>query len=152
MVSGGLGATDGGSSDARASTGTRAFGGPSSEANQSVHLNTQSTAYTPRYIHPARAVGRRGLAARAKTAAPNPGVESIENPPATEDLAGPVGRERWVGRYQAGLIRFGYPTFEIHSGIYVAVAAALPLAWVAVVGFNRAYEGRFVGAGSAEFE
>ena len=52
----------------------------------------------------------------------------------------------------AYLIRFGYPGFEIHSGLYVAVAAALPLAWVAVVAFNRAYESRFVGAGTAEFE
>ena len=33
-----------------------------------------------------------------------------------------------------------------------AVAVALPLAWVAVVAFNRAYEGRFVGVGPAEFE
>ena len=169
MVSGGLGATDGGSSDARANTGTRAFGGPSSEANQSVHPSTQSTAYSPRHIHPARTVGRRQLAARAIPAAPNSSAAPIENLPATSDVAVPVGRERWVGRYQAGLIlidllaalsavvaayliRFGYPGFEIHSGLYVAVAAALPLAWVAVVGFNRAYESRFVGAGSAEFE
>jgi hypothetical protein len=77
--------------------------------------------------------------------------------PAAPDIAVRAGRERWVGRYRLGLIvidlaaafgavvaayliRFGYPSFEINSGIYVAVAAALPLAWVAVVGFNRAYE------------
>jgi exopolysaccharide biosynthesis polyprenyl glycosylphosphotransferase len=109
------------------------------------------------------------LAARAIPAAPNSTAAPIENPPATEDVAVPVGRERWVGRYQAGLIlidllaalsavvaayliRFGYPGFEIHKGLYAAVAAALPLAWVSVVAFNRAYEGRFVGAGTAEFE
>src|SRR6202000_466502 len=35
---------------------------------------------------------------------------------------------------------------------YAVVAAVLPLTWVAVVALNRAYEGRFVGAGQAEFE
>ena len=141
MVSGGLGATAGGSSDARANTGTRAFGGPSSEAGKNLHLSTESKAYAPRHIHPARKVGRRRFAARAIPAAPNSSAAVIENPSATEDVAVPIGRERWVGRYQAGLIlidllaalsavvaayliRFGYPGFEIHSGLYVAVAKA----------------------------
>ena len=29
---------------------------------------------------------------------------------------------------------------------------AIPVAWVVVVGLNRAYEGRFMGAGPAEFD
>ena len=169
MVSGGLEATDGGSNDARADTGARAFGGPSSEADENHHLSTPGKAYAPRHIHPARTVGRRRFAAHPIPAAPSSSAAPIENLAATEGVAVPVGRERWIRRYQVGLIiidlvaafsavvaayliRFGYPGFEVHTGLYVAVAAALPLAWVAVVAFNRAYEGRFVGAGSAEFE
>ena len=111
-------------------------------------------------------LGRRRGLARA-ISSDSDGVKIDD--PAAPDIAVRAGRERWVGRYRLGLIvidlaaafgavvaayliRFGYPSFEINSGIYVAVAAALPLAWVAVVGFNRAYEARFLGAGAAEFE
>lgn len=72
-------------------------------------------------------------------------------------------------RYQAGLIvidaiaatlafatafvvRFGVPSSAADFGIYAAVGAVLPMAWVGVVAMNRAYEGRFVGAGPAEFD
>jgi exopolysaccharide biosynthesis polyprenyl glycosylphosphotransferase len=168
MVSGGLGATDGGSSDARANTGTRAFGGPPSEAGKNLHLSTQSKAYAPRHIHPARIVGRSRIPAGAISATSN-SIASALDGTAAADAEGRVDRERWVGRYQAALItidlvaaftavvaayliRFGYPGEGANPGLYLAVAAGLPLAWVSVVAFNRAYEGRFVGAGTAEFE
>ena len=80
----------------------------------------------------------------------------------------PAASDGWVA-YQVGLvvidmlaalvavvaayvIRFGVPGYEVNAGLYVGIAIALPLAWVAVVAFNRAYEGRFVGVGPAEFQ
>jgi exopolysaccharide biosynthesis polyprenyl glycosylphosphotransferase len=98
--------------------------------------------------------------------------ESVSPPiddPTRANFGVPAGSERWVGRYQVGLvildmlaaliavvaayvIRFGVPGHEVNAGLYVIVAIALPLAWVAVVAFNRAYEGRFVGVGPAEFQ
>jgi exopolysaccharide biosynthesis polyprenyl glycosylphosphotransferase len=75
-------------------------------------------------------------------------------------------RASWLRRYQLGLaaidataaslaalvsflLRFGTTS----GGRYDAVVGlVLPLAWVALVGANRGYEGRFVGVGSAEFQ
>src|SRR6185312_14021194 len=103
MVSGGLGATDGGSSDARA-MGTRALGGPSSGPSQNIHAARRSAEFTSRYaryVHPSRVVGRH----RPVAYAPAPGsvARSIEDP-AIADFSVPAGRERWVGRYQVGLV------------------------------------------------
>ncbi len=52
----------------------------------------------------------------------------------------------------AFLVRFGVPENTAHIRAYVAVGVAIPVAWVLVVGLNRAYEGRFIGAGPAEFD
>ncbi|MBV9592292.1 MAG: sugar transferase, partial [Actinobacteria bacterium] len=76
-------------------------------------------------------------------------------------------REPWLRRYQAALVAIDL----VGAGLAVVVAllvrflpednpsfanlllaALFPLAWIAVVALNRAYEGRFVGVGAAEFE
>ena len=84
-------------------------------------------------------------------------------------LADRETRPRWMRRYQvllvgvdvvaaviavtvAFLVRFGVPENTAHLKAYVAVGVAIPVAWVVVVGLNRAYEGRFMGAGPAEFD
>ena len=163
MVSGGLGATDGGSSDARA-MGTRALGGPSSGPSQSVRVGGAWKTPAPGRLRPSWGIGRHSAIARIPTRDSGSSSDSI-----ITDIGAPAGRERWVGRYQAGLvvidllaalaavisayvIRFGFPVSEVNAGLYLAVAVALPLAWVTVVGLNRAYEGRFVGVGPAEFQ
>jgi len=78
-------------------------------------------------------------------------------------------RARWIRRYQhllvaidlmaagiavaiAFIVRFGIPTDPAGMRVYVIVGVLMPPAWVAVVAMNRAYEGRFVGAGPAEFD
>ncbi|HEY2042834.1 MAG TPA: sugar transferase [Jatrophihabitans sp.] len=77
-----------------------------------------------------------------------------------------VGRVRWARRYQGGLVvidllaamiavlvgylaRFGSSTGGHFDNVVVLV---LPLAWVGLICINRAYEARFVGVGSAEFQ
>ena len=57
----------------RVPLGTRAFGGPSSEASQSIHVSTQGPAYAPRHVHPTRVLGaRRGPARSASRHSPIP--------------------------------------------------------------------------------
>jgi exopolysaccharide biosynthesis polyprenyl glycosylphosphotransferase len=74
-----------------------------------------------------------------------------------------------MARYQAALVgvdliaatvavlsalafRFGSLNSDPFVSQYLLVALALPFAWVGIVALNRSYEGRFVGAGQAEFE
>jgi exopolysaccharide biosynthesis polyprenyl glycosylphosphotransferase len=78
-------------------------------------------------------------------------------------------RARWMRLYQhllvaidllaaslavavAFIVRFGIPNTAVDLRMYAIVGLLMPLAWVAVVAMNRAYEGRFVGAGPAEFD
>jgi exopolysaccharide biosynthesis polyprenyl glycosylphosphotransferase len=78
-------------------------------------------------------------------------------------------RPRWMRRYQrllvgvdlaaasiavaiAFLVRFGLPAGAVNLKTYTVLAVAIPVAWVGVVWLNRAYEGRFIGAGPAEFD
>jgi exopolysaccharide biosynthesis polyprenyl glycosylphosphotransferase len=78
-------------------------------------------------------------------------------------------RPRWMRRYQkllvgvdlvaaslavavAFLVRFGIPADAVNLETYAVLALAIPVAWVGVVWLNRAYEGRFIGAGPAEFD
>jgi exopolysaccharide biosynthesis polyprenyl glycosylphosphotransferase len=74
---------------------------------------------------------------------------------------------RWLRRYQVGLVGVDLVTsavaamiaFVLRFGgsdaqprVPLLAALALPIAWVGVAALNRSYEGRFVGAGQAEFE
>ncbi|HEY3716643.1 MAG TPA: sugar transferase [Jatrophihabitantaceae bacterium] len=52
----------------------------------------------------------------------------------------------------AFIVRFGIPASAANLGVYAVVGVLMPLAWVAVAAMNRAYEGRYVGAGPAEFD
>ncbi|HEY7049818.1 MAG TPA: sugar transferase [Jatrophihabitantaceae bacterium] len=53
----------------------------------------------------------------------------------------------------ASAVRFGMPdNTSTHVAAYASVDVGIPLVWVCVVALNRAYEGRFVGAGAAEFD
>jgi exopolysaccharide biosynthesis polyprenyl glycosylphosphotransferase len=52
----------------------------------------------------------------------------------------------------ASLLRFGMPHNGAHLPMYAVVDVSIPLVWVAVVALNRAYEGRFVGVGAAEYD
>jgi exopolysaccharide biosynthesis polyprenyl glycosylphosphotransferase len=52
----------------------------------------------------------------------------------------------------AFLVRFGIPADSVNVETYAVLAVAIPVAWVGVVWLNRAYEGRFIGAGPAEFD
>ena len=53
----------------------------------------------------------------------------------------------------ASALRFGMPdNTSTHVVAYALVDVGIPLVWVCVVALNRAYEGRFVGAGAAEFD
>lgn len=52
----------------------------------------------------------------------------------------------------ATLVRYGAPHTGVHLPLYAAVDVAIPLVWVAVVALNRAYEGRFIGVGAAEYD
>jgi hypothetical protein len=78
-------------------------------------------------------------------------------------------RALWMRRYQhllvaidliaagiavavAFIVRFGIPMTAVNLRMYAIVGVLTPLAWVAVVAMNRAYEGIFVGAGPAEFD
>lgn len=80
-----------------------------------------------------------------------------------------TGTTRWLRRYQGSLVlidaaaaalagvlayfaRFGVADTSSGRFIDAAFAATMPLVWIGVVALNRAYEGRFVGVGTAEFE
>ena len=52
----------------------------------------------------------------------------------------------------AFLIRFVIPEHAANVVQYAVFGAIMPVAWVSVVALNRAYEGRFIGAGQAEFD
>jgi exopolysaccharide biosynthesis polyprenyl glycosylphosphotransferase len=86
--------------------------------------------------------------------------------------AAPIGRRdrtSWIRRYRASLIgidlasgilaaslafvvRFGDSGADDIAHVDLIFGLLLPLAWVGVIAFNRAYEARFVGVGSAEFD
>src|SRR4051812_46540845 len=88
---------------------------------------------------------------------------TLEPPP--EDT-GAVRRSRWLRQYQGGLLVADLVTAWVAVGIAyllrfgtsgapaptVAVAAVLPLAWVALIGVNHGYHPRLVGVGAAEFQ
>ena len=111
----------------------------------------------------------------AMASAPSPTIEARRphdaGPASGVALQGhpTVARRRWMRSYLAGLvlidfvaaclavgtaflIRFVIPDNSADSVLYVGIGALLPLAWVAIVALNRAYEGRYVGVGPAEFE
>jgi exopolysaccharide biosynthesis polyprenyl glycosylphosphotransferase len=99
------------------------------------------------------------------TPLPEPATQSVAAP----RTASPRARARWMRRYQHGLVsvdliaagiavgiaylaRFGVPERSTNLRVYALVCMLTPLAWVAVVAMNRAYEGRYIGAGPAEFD
>ncbi|HEV2886146.1 MAG TPA: sugar transferase [Jatrophihabitans sp.] len=85
--------------------------------------------------------------------------------PAPED-SGTLRRSRWLGQYQRGLVVADLTTAWAASAIAyllrygantsapltMVVAAMLPLAWIALIGFNHGYGARLVGVGAAEFQ
>jgi exopolysaccharide biosynthesis polyprenyl glycosylphosphotransferase len=88
---------------------------------------------------------------------------------ATTALVPGAQRQKWLVRYQAGLVvvdllaaalavliallsRFGMAHQAPFATPDSLVGLALPVVWVGMVALNRAYEGRFIGAGQAEFE
>jgi exopolysaccharide biosynthesis polyprenyl glycosylphosphotransferase len=95
----------------------------------------------------------------------------MEAEPASSSRAAapPTPRETWLDRYSrrlvaldgvalltAGLLalaaRFGLARGNSLNGLsYVAIAAVLALAWLAVLALSRCYESRFLGAGPEEF-
>ena len=170
MFSGGPGATDGGSADRRA-IDAHALDDSPSGPNRNRHSLFGSTLSAPLRVRPTR-VGNRRRPVQPAGAPAVPPVGS-ELAPASEALAvafaTPIRREQWVGKFQAGLvaidlaaaavavalgymIRFGLPGTGANPDLYLAVGVALPIAWMSMIGLNRAYEGRFVGAGAAEFQ
>jgi exopolysaccharide biosynthesis polyprenyl glycosylphosphotransferase len=170
MFSGGQEATDGGTRHVR-TVSTRADEAPPSGPEQQTHRFRQHTRFTPSKIRPSRVRGR--WTRLAKPAEPPPERERsvTESVPLLEatDLAAPVTTPRWVRRYQislvaidlcaaaiavaiAAVLRFGWPVTGTQPARYVAFGLALPLVWIVVVAANRAYEGRFVGVGAAEFQ
>lgn len=50
------------------------------------------------------------------------------------------------------IIRFGWASGDPQNNINFLFGAVLPVFWVGTLAFNRSYEGRFVGVGTAEFE
>ena len=87
----------------------------------------------------------------------------------TADPARPRPRARWLRRYQAALVVVDFAAAAIAAGIaflirfvipehaadvvqYTVFGSIMPVAWVCIVALNRAYEGRFIGAGQAEFD
>jgi exopolysaccharide biosynthesis polyprenyl glycosylphosphotransferase len=52
----------------------------------------------------------------------------------------------------AFVVRFGSPAAAANPRGYAIIGVLMPLAWVALMAMNRAYEGRFIGAGPAEFD
>ncbi len=86
--------------------------------------------------------------------------------PAPDDTGAIRRRSRWLRQYQGGLLVADLVTAWLAVGIAyllrfgtsgapaptVAVAAALPLAWVALIGLNHGYHPRLVGVGAAEFQ
>ena len=86
--------------------------------------------------------------------------------PAPDDTGAIRRRSRWLRQYQGGLLVADLVTAWLAVGIgyllrfgtagapipTVAVAAVLPLAWVALIGVNHGYHPRLVGVGAAEFQ
>ncbi|HST46791.1 sugar transferase [Jatrophihabitans sp.] len=86
--------------------------------------------------------------------------------PAPDDTRASRRRSRWLRQYQGGLLAADLLTAWLAVGIAyllrfgmsgspaptVAVVAALPLAWVALVSLNHGYHPRLVGVGAAEFQ
>lgn len=91
--------------------------------------------------------------------------------PAPLTIAGaPVGSPvpgRWRGRYQRAIVtidlvgavlgvliatlgRFDHRVTAF-DGLYIAFAAGMPVVWLFCAALNRAYESRFLGAGTIEF-
>lgn len=166
MFSGGLEATDGGLGDASA-VGTRVPEASSSGLKHRTYAVRRHTLFTPSHVRPSRVMGRR-TRVTVPHVEPAPPARAIPIPTPSE-LAPPLRTPRWVRRYQislvgvdlcaaalavaiAALVRFGWPVTSVESARYVTLGLALPVAWIAVVAANRAYEGRFVGVGAAEFQ
>ncbi len=145
MFRGGRAATDGGS-DEQSSAGLGLLAAPSPGHNERVDSYVESAA----------------------------SIETTEVRPAASIALDAVPSQRpshrqWMRSYQVALvlidltaasvagatallIRLGSPNNAADSALYATVGALLPLAWVVTVAFNRAYEGRYVGVGPAEFE
>ncbi|MDQ1691978.1 MAG: hypothetical protein QOD87_2086 [Pseudonocardiales bacterium] len=98
-----------------------------------------------------------------------PQAEKIAAQALTTAEVGRARRANWFRRYQIGLVvvdllvatvavalsftfRFGTVVTSTDAKFYLVLAALFPLGWVAAIMLNRAYEARFVGVGSAEFQ
>lgn len=151
MLRSGLGATDGGTGELSSSGLGMLTAPPSEDAELGMRLSA------------------------AVVSTPTPTIE-VRQPHDAGPTAGTeiqshrtVARRRWMRSYQAGLVLIDFaaacvavgtafliwfviPNNSADTALYAGVGALLPLAWVAIVAFNRAYEGRYVGVGPAEFE
>jgi exopolysaccharide biosynthesis polyprenyl glycosylphosphotransferase len=92
-----------------------------------------------------------------------PDASTLE--PAPDD-SGTRRRSRWLRQYQRGLLAADFATawlavaisyllrFGVHTSasLTMAVAALLPLAWVALIGINHGYGARLIGVGATEFQ
>ncbi|CAN5529170.1 sugar transferase [soil metagenome] len=143
----------------------QAAGGEVGEAPSNA-LGAAASSSGLRNAHPATTRSRTGgrIWHRSATAAV-PLAEPVSEP----DPAPARRRAQWFRRYQLGLVavdllsvvvavvtsfifRFGTFIDSSSTRFYVALSVVLPIGWIAAVAINRAYEARFVGVGSAEFQ
>jgi exopolysaccharide biosynthesis polyprenyl glycosylphosphotransferase len=122
-----------------------------------------------RVIAPAAAPAVAPAAVPADEAAPpRPAARQPAQPAATPAAAPPIPASHWRGRYQlaavavdfaaavlavvgAFFMRFGNEMDQVRPA-HLVTLVVLPLAWLAGLGLNRAYEVRCLGAGAVEFE
>ena len=155
MVRGESEADDGGHRSA-ASSATRVLSARRSKPDSQLPIRSagaSTTRFGPAQVRRAVVEIPRTLAVRAVTA----------------DPARPRPRARWLRRYQAALVVVDFAAAAIAAGIaflirfvipehaagvvqYTVFGSIMPVAWVCIVALNRAYEGRFIGAGQAEFD
>jgi len=116
-----------------------------------------------------RTFARRTFAARSVRVKPldvpagAPGSTILAQPAGAADV---VTKASWLRRYQQGLVAIDLiavvvavvASFALRFGTDVSgrndlvLASLLPLGWIAMIGVNRGYEGRFVGVGAQEFQ
>jgi exopolysaccharide biosynthesis polyprenyl glycosylphosphotransferase len=150
--------------------GTRATSGDIGVSSTGLEtaLSSPVGSTTRTHAGSAKGSGRLGRSRRTGSAPFDVAAEPLLDVVPVEDSDG-VTRDAWLRTYQAILVlvdllaatlaavmgfvaRFGTADASSGRAVDVAFGVSLPVAWVAAVGFSRAYEGRFVGVGSAEFE
>ncbi|MDQ1733116.1 MAG: hypothetical protein QOK10_3275 [Pseudonocardiales bacterium] len=152
--------------------GQQAAGGADGDRPGVQTLGVAAALPTPTYSHPVRQrvpAGARVWHRHQSGTGVDEFAAEVEPRVDQGEASAEPQQRNWTRRYQVALVvadllaasvavwisfafRFGSGLDTVSGRAYAALMISIPLAWVALVAVNRAYESRFVGVGSAEFQ